>query len=344
MSNKIRNVNPYDPCPCGNKRKAKFCCFVKGQWLKQPQKIMVLDNGFNQHPKCYAKELNNCSQKISKEHYISASVQKQLEFNGGVTVFGQKFLGSQLKTLPISSLASNILCETHNNALSPLDTQAGNFFRSSLNIVLDYNSCPDVTVFSGEDIELWLLKTVLGIISSQQTQVLSWDGLSTKSFEFPQNLVDILFKRVEWPNDWGLYMSDGILPSNGHFLFNLHVENEMITGAHIRFCAKEFFLNLGAKDITAHLFDFPKVNNSISRIYRPERLSYHKDEISKHVLLTWKNKVNKLKRKFMPTHIDCYHMPDSKMFPPQDISPLLELMNEPKEAAKKYLQDSSHEL
>ena len=43
--------------------------------------------GFS-HPKCYAGGDHNCSEKISREHYDSATVLKQIEFEKTVNIAG----------------------------------------------------------------------------------------------------------------------------------------------------------------------------------------------------------------------------------------------------------------
>jgi hypothetical protein len=158
------------------------------------------------HHKCYANALGNCSTNISREHFISEAVLKQQEIEGGVTAFGFSFLGDQSKPMPINGMAAKILCEAHNNALSPLDSEAGRLFKYSLDIALNYHQASPICIFSGEDIELWLLKTLLGIFYSDQIQVLSFDGLSRQKYEIDSSLVQILFQQREWPKLWGLYV------------------------------------------------------------------------------------------------------------------------------------------
>jgi hypothetical protein len=78
--------------------------------------------------RCYATVLDDCGGGMSREHYISRSL---LEIFTGhtpiVTGFPWQRAGEQLRTTA-ANLATNVLCETHNNALSPLDERAGEFF------------------------------------------------------------------------------------------------------------------------------------------------------------------------------------------------------------------------
>jgi hypothetical protein len=78
----------------------------------------------------------------------------------------------ETKALPISSLVGNILCERHNSAMSPLDIAAGKFFGAIKSIYDDLGDNKTLSgkrqwwLLSGEEIELWLLKTTFGLYYS----------------------------------------------------------------------------------------------------------------------------------------------------------------------------------
>ena len=78
----------------------------------------------------------------------------------------------ETKILPISSLTGNILCKRHNEALSPLDAMSGAFF-AALKLMHDdifdrrtLSRRRKWFMFSGEELELWLLKTAIGLFHS----------------------------------------------------------------------------------------------------------------------------------------------------------------------------------
>jgi hypothetical protein len=114
------------------------------------------------------RSTQDCDDHLSREHFISASVLSHL---GGrnVSVKGLPWLkGDDTKILPISSLTGKILCKRHNEAFSPLDDFAGQLID-----VVD-NSINRQTLsrkdrwylISGEELELWLLKTAIGLFHS----------------------------------------------------------------------------------------------------------------------------------------------------------------------------------
>jgi hypothetical protein len=70
----------------------------------------------------------DCDQKVSREHFLSASVLSQL-YGNEVMLQGVPWLASdEKKAFAINSLTANILCRRHNEALAPLDAMAGRFF------------------------------------------------------------------------------------------------------------------------------------------------------------------------------------------------------------------------
>jgi len=160
------------PCPCGSGKIIRDCHLdIDGQLrkprpsLKPPRK----ETGHS-HSGCYLKDTYNCSRQISREHYISRSVLEQLGTKVRVSGVhwlseGESFNGS------VESLTAKILCDRHNNALSPLDNEAGLFFsilKDSL-IDLDRKTLSRQPIFhliGGEALELWMLKVACGVYFS----------------------------------------------------------------------------------------------------------------------------------------------------------------------------------
>jgi hypothetical protein len=120
----------------------------------------------------------NCSQMISREHFISKTVLSILNAES-VRISGATWIPTgQSLDLPPTGLQANIVCTRHNSALSPLDTMAGKLFRD-VDGIYDNLGRRRLSrrsiwhLFSGEELELWLLKTVLGFFHAN---VLSQNG------------------------------------------------------------------------------------------------------------------------------------------------------------------------
>jgi len=96
----------------------------KFQSIEPPRPITDHSN-----PNCYLRATNDCSQDISREHYISANILEQLG-DEGIEVAGVPWLKpGESKRLAVDNLTAKILCKRHNENLSPLDSEAGTFLR-----------------------------------------------------------------------------------------------------------------------------------------------------------------------------------------------------------------------
>src|SRR4051794_21734553 len=73
---KFWGPNRDDDCPCGSHRSARSCHSDRsGEWHLPPMQSLLSDGrtGFS-HPRCYATHSNDCSDKISKEHWLSRDI------------------------------------------------------------------------------------------------------------------------------------------------------------------------------------------------------------------------------------------------------------------------------
>src|SRR4051794_27298208 len=116
------------PCPCGSTRKAWKCHATDdGNWRAEPWRANLPDGptGYS-HERCYARTLEDCSTRISREHYLSATLLR--EIGSHPLLEGLSFLNGESKRLSVDALASNMLCTRHNTALSPLDAEAERAF------------------------------------------------------------------------------------------------------------------------------------------------------------------------------------------------------------------------
>lgn len=158
---------PYAPCPCGSGLKARFCHRAGNRWARTPA-VLKGGGGNARVEGCYARSLGDCRGPLSREHWISSSILSQME--GGFTVDGLFFLPpGESRSLPAKNLVAKVLCEGHNNDLSPLDEAAAQFFAAVLRCT-ELTACdsraPGYYLFAGEDIERWALKTMLALGAS----------------------------------------------------------------------------------------------------------------------------------------------------------------------------------
>lgn len=210
------NYDPYALCPCGLNEKAKFCCKQGKWWFKQPANIspkppitMLSNNS------CYAQSLADCDDAITGEHCISKALLSDISKGKSVEIAGFKWQQPQtFLKVGIKSLTANVLCARHNNALSPLDSAFARFNaaidefqKTQKNSVAKIE--PDFRLFSGLDIERWMLKTLIGLAASN----------NLSSTEMRPHSLEILYGKEPWTQGAGLYLDiNGAMYESDSFL------------------------------------------------------------------------------------------------------------------------------
>jgi len=162
-----------DPCPCGSSKKAIDCCLTSaGYWHKAAAIIAppAPATGYA-NSNCSAASLQDCASKTCREHFISENVLKQIAQSGVVKIAGLSWQPAEVfAALPTNAIASRVLCTRHGDALSPLDAEFGRFFGTLEEIddaLRDGKEAQAFRLFSGENLERWMLKMLLGAVSSE---------------------------------------------------------------------------------------------------------------------------------------------------------------------------------
>jgi hypothetical protein len=224
------------------------------------------------HDRCYANGDNNCSTKISSEHFISEEYLRQIEHNGTTKIADLTWQRPQtFSILPIKGLASNVLCDRHNSALSTLDAELGSFAETIRDFDQGKASISVTRTVSGYMVELWMLKYLLGASVSKNI----YGTLKPEC-------VNLLFERVMWPTDWGLYYcSDTQGGSVVYHTNSLAVEtftapDGTILVARFLIQGLPFFLVLGKPD-----------NPRVFGIWHPREIIFKFPTAEKKISLTW---------------------------------------------------------
>ena len=229
-----------------------------------------------QHPKCYACGDSNCSTKISKEHYFSATLLRQIELNNTAKVAGLKWLKPEtFRIVPLGGLVSHILCERHNHSLSPLDDAIGRFSEaigeydrklcpSTLNSAVEHQS------FSGIDIERWMLKCVIGLVASKNF-----------NSRLKNECINLLYGRTKWPKHWRLFFQSLPMQPIYHsssFMVETLVDPAKNLVLAVKFVIRgiPFLLCLGRPDEPGSI-----------GIWRPSAIVFKSDACEKTLSLNW---------------------------------------------------------
>ncbi len=227
--------------------------------------------------KCYACGDRNCSTKISKEHFISEALLRQIHFNNTAKISGLKWQPKEtFNIVPLSGLASSILCERHNNALSPLDSCMGAFAQAIGEFEADLKSsisasASEKRTFSGDDIERWMVKCLLGLTASK----------NVSSTNLRPECLDLLFANRDWPEGWGLYFfvsSAKPIYHSASFLIEIHVDpaRDLILAANFVIRGLPFLLCLGKPDRPESF-----------GMFRPEAIVFRNGGCEKTLALSW---------------------------------------------------------
>lgn len=201
-------LRPDVPCPCGSGMPAANCCLTNRGFRKQPASSIppgpITGNSIE---RCYAKGLGDCGTRISREHYVSESLLERLNAEEALTVKGLSWTGNESKKISPRALASKVLCDRHNSALAPLDAIALQIFQAFDERGAIGSGKKVLHLFSGYDLERWLLKILCGLATSN---ALILDRPADLSI--PEYWLKILFAGMRFPDDQGLY----VCRSKGH--------------------------------------------------------------------------------------------------------------------------------
>lgn len=133
--------NPTELCPCKSGWMVASCCGDESDESLRKRVPSLQPPGpitnFS-HSNCYLRDTRDCSNRITREHVLSASILRQL--GGVIVVSGMPWLApGETMSLTVDNLAAKILCKRHNEALSPLDAEAGRFFSILEKLLIDFN-------------------------------------------------------------------------------------------------------------------------------------------------------------------------------------------------------------
>ncbi len=219
-------------------------------------KYNLLDSTFS-NPVCYARELGNCSQRKSGEHFISKSLLEKIEKSGKLNIQGPAWLSeNEERIIPIKSMKANVLCKRHNSDLSGLDSAGTEFCSYLLNVKIKQ---AQLTV-DGQEIERWLLKVLCGFGTSGYLN--RFNGWTPK-----REWLDILFFDKTLPDEAGLYylISNKVLeagPNEFGIWPVVSDEKKEIIGLHLLLSGYTFLFLMGE-------FSNPHLEHHVQNGFRP---------------------------------------------------------------------------
>ena len=181
-------------CPCGSHNRAYNCCWKGGgRWRRAPIGVIPVRESSYRNMHCYLSELGNCSDKVTREHFISKNILEKiaaaqgepntkthsLEVQNACDFFG----GKPVTQIGINAFSAKVLCDNHNPALSAIDTAAGLAFETIERLTEDLialdngNELKSLYIASGLDIERWMVKVFCGLSAAGKIRGRSGNSL-----------------------------------------------------------------------------------------------------------------------------------------------------------------------
>jgi len=272
------------PCLCGSGVEAQKCCFTAIGWRKVPAAVaLAWSPKTHRNDACYLRATENRADKVSREHLVSESVLEVIAKDGLVLSGAPWIKPGEEKKVGVGSFVGKCLCTAHNNALSPLDASAARFFDAIVKCDLERSSAPRRFLFSGHDIERWMLKTLAGLAASKN---LSSDGTPLPGdFHHKIDLVALLQDPSAWKHPIGLFFTQTL---GEQFLRGDHfgiapiskMDTKEIVGMTVDLLGMRFSLLLAPLDA------FEK-SPLAAAVYRPARLAFKHKQLDHNIELSW---------------------------------------------------------
>jgi hypothetical protein len=221
------------------------------------------------NPNCWAAPLGGCEGKISGEHLFTEG----LFTDTAVFVQGFEWCKDTPKPIGIANLTANILCETHNSLLSPMDEaaiQCKKAFEDAvalMNFRMRYKKQPWTLKrfpVNGALFEAWLVKTLINCAHKAKYPI----GVdSTEPGRPSLALVEAAFGLRRLVKPMGVY----VLPVTGE-TYEINDKVRLITlitgsgyagGAIAQFGNLGYLLNLMPTEPTANTFNGPLLRETL---------------------------------------------------------------------------------
>lgn len=236
------------------------------------------------HPGCYARVLNSCSSKLSREHYVSQAVLDLLGDEHRTTNASWLPHGQQSGALPSSALGSRVLCERHNRTLSTLDAQAKVFFGE---LLWGFSDSPPLqrhrrVTIDADQLELWLLKACCGAFASGNLL----EHRRSVPREIPDAWVCLLFSGRGLQPATGMYIRQATLrPHRGYAIGPVYVEDSCVGGG-LEFAGAELFVFPGGGAAKTILEESSGEMGPL--IYRPGQIRIESHARTIDITLEWR--------------------------------------------------------
>jgi hypothetical protein len=238
----------------------------------------------HRHADCYARAAGYCSTKLSAEHFLSSVMLETLMVDyRGLFIRGVPWADGGRWVRP-ETLTAKVLCDAHNNAMSPLDGFGGLFFNEYRRIHADLlrdSAVSTVIRFNGFNLERLMLKMLCGLLASGNAairgQVLPRD--------VPEQWLSVLLGHADFAGTAGLYVS-------GRVREQVQTRTDQISFGPVFLGERVAGVHMGLPLFQATLITRPVPQNAEGLIhqhsvYRPSTLRWTDGRAEHNVSLDW---------------------------------------------------------
>jgi hypothetical protein len=240
-------VPPESACGCGSGKQFGQCHLVNNSIVFVPHSVLPpRPQSGHAEKKCFLHAEFDCGAPMSGDHILSRTVLRVIsERNSRLVVRGPGY--ERQVSVDSDSLKTKKWCRRHNSALSDIDMQAGRFVRAIVSAMTVLESGREeilqpLYLFSGLDIEKWLLKTLCSTYFAKATNI------TPLTHKLP-SYVPKLFFNNNWPARLGLYFQtrefDGeqrAIVVKGEYSVMLHANTTHVTGVTVNLLGFSFTL------------------------------------------------------------------------------------------------------
>ena len=235
------------------------------------------------YSKCWANYRRDCDRGMSDEHLLSKALFPQQ----AVYVSGFDWCGAAEKKIGINSLQRRFLCEKHNNALSPADTEA-------VEALSAFASGESQREINGGLLERWLLKSAINLSIGTKSHIGCGMSESVPGWPSPY-LLAVAFGDLSFSHNMGAYFFDCAAEYRyraGEILMTPLLLETGIGGFLFGLRGAFVFLNLVPGDAPSNLLDIPSdvlppPLNTSKLIFRPGSLTIRGSNKESRINFAW---------------------------------------------------------
>ena len=255
---------------------------------------------------CWAAGIGGCSTKQTAEHYVTRGLWSASE----ITISGFEWQGGEARNLPVATLETKILCQTHNEGLSAIDAETIRIFKFIGEAVTTYQNWqekppvkkplfPTRYHADGKLFERWCAKTLIDFVCVEKSETI-WHDTGAPVMQPPVDVVRTIFGMTSFLQPMGLYLAQESTDKSQPVLREaltvdprFHPDSGGLMGAFIGFRDYRFLIWLSREPFELFTTEtrtgavFGDSGNPV--LYHPDMLKVQINYVVRHkVILNWR--------------------------------------------------------